>query len=522
MPVYEPVPHRKKAEILSQLMLARSRSRDGSNLETRLSESFIPDLISNLRRSDYTPSPRQLYALSQHLSVTIGGAFKLFGYSLESMRQLDFLLNGTRTRFIESYPFYRDRLVSVPETLGDPSAFQRTSVLSDVVRSWRTGVPVRAIHGPNWRRQRLLYAQIGTSDGLSLPTIPPGAIVAICEISESEQRQPNADKFYFLQHRAGYSCCRCLVDNRRLHLITKGQKVGAQSDFAYPGEVRIVGQVVFFGVRLPVLNPRPAVPIAGQIDAPLILPWEHSSFSSLVAAERRRFGITDAQIATTAPVLAAQLGVTLSPRTLRRYQHGDPLSPRTAAFLTITSTLSLRFSDVLRVSGLWSSENQKLSLTTLVEHQKAAGGLLSVNPPPSPEPHARWQDFLKIWGEWSTLLSVTHPNPSAESDNLLLFNSHGGFKGLDALIRDGSIMLVDPLDVSPPRNGAAENDEWARPIFALRHGGEIVCGYLECNDTHFAIQPHSHSGVPRLIFRRSRIQVLGRVSAVASPLRTLT
>src|SRR6202000_2714869 len=118
-----------------------------------------------------TPSPRQLYALSQHLSLTIGGAFKLFGYSLESMRHLDFLLNGTRTRFTETYPFYLDRPVSVPETLGDPSAFQQTSVLSEVVRSWRMGVPIRAIHGPNWRRQKLLYGQIGTEDGLALPTI---------------------------------------------------------------------------------------------------------------------------------------------------------------------------------------------------------------------------------------------------------------------------------------------------------------------------------------------------------------
>jgi hypothetical protein len=118
------------------------------------------------------------------------------------------------------------------------------------------------------------------------------------------------------------------------------------------------------------------------------------------------------------------------------------------------------------------------------------------------------------------LLSMTHPNLSAESDNLLRFNPGGGFKGLNPLIPDGSVIAVDPLDLSPPKNGDFEKEGWDRPIFALRHRGEILCGYLESNETHFAIQPHPRAGDPRLLFRRNRVQVLGRVTAVASPLWT--
>jgi hypothetical protein len=355
---------------------------------------------------------------------------------------------------------------------------------------------------------------------LALPTIPPGSILAICAISEMERQQPNPEHFYFLQHRSGYSCCRCVVDKRRLLFITRGEKVGAQLDFAYPDEVRIVGKVISFAARLPVPNPQPVDPSIARSDTPLILPWEHSSFASLLATERRRFGITEAQIAAIAPLLAAQLGYGLSPRSLRRYEHNRERSPRTATLLAMTVILSLRVSDVFRALGMRSSERQMFSLSTLMENETTTGRLLSIDPPPSPDPQAQWQELIDKWRGWPTLLSMTHPNLSAESDNLLRFNPGGGFKGLNPLIPDGSVIAVDPLDLSPPKNGDIEKEGWNRPIFALRHRGEILCGYLESNETHFAIQPHPRAGVPRLLFRRSRIQVLGRVTAVASPLWT--
>ena len=207
MPVYDPLPPQMKAEILSHLlMLARSWNRDESGGQPHLHGSQISDLISNIKHFDYTPSPRQLHALSQQLDLTIGGAFKLFGYSLESMRQLDFVLNGARTRIIETYPFYRDRPVDVPAVLGEESAYRRTSFLSELVRSWRHNVPIRAIRGPNWRGQRLIYAQIGTNDGMALPRIPPGSVVGVSEIDSSEHARPDPEHYYFLQHGNGYTC----------------------------------------------------------------------------------------------------------------------------------------------------------------------------------------------------------------------------------------------------------------------------------------------------------------------------
>ena len=142
MPVYEPVSAHRKADMLSHLLLlARSRRQATDLGGHRVRDTLNPDLIANIRRFGYTPSPQTLHEISQQLSLTIGGAFKLFGYSLEGVRNLDFVLNGTRTRLIDTYPFYSDRPVDLPAVLGDQSTFRETMFLTDIVRSWRREVP---------------------------------------------------------------------------------------------------------------------------------------------------------------------------------------------------------------------------------------------------------------------------------------------------------------------------------------------------------------------------------------------
>jgi hypothetical protein len=273
MPVYEPVPAQAKADMLSDLLaLTRSRRSDLVGPDPEIRDMLSPDLITNIRQFGYTASPRQLHAVSQNLNLTIGGAFKLFGYSLESMRELDFLLNGSRTRLIDSYPFYLDRPVDLPKHLGDASSMRRNSLLSDLVLSWRHEVPIRSIRGPQWSRRKILYAQVGTNDGMGLPRIPPGSFVAIREINEEERRKPDPERYYLLQHRTGYVCCRCTVDCERLLLISEGQMVGTKQEYMYPGEVRVVGRLLSLATRLPVPT-QELVPFrASRSDTPLLLP----------------------------------------------------------------------------------------------------------------------------------------------------------------------------------------------------------------------------------------------------------
>lgn len=140
--MYDPVLPQHAADVLSQLF-ALFRKAPGKDLH-RLNpdvDGLSPNLLMNLRQHRSIPSPRQLHALRLSLSMTIGGVFKLFGYSLDSMRKVEFLLNGERTRLVESYPFNRDRAVDLPGTLGEYGSFQRNAFLSELVVGWQQGVP---------------------------------------------------------------------------------------------------------------------------------------------------------------------------------------------------------------------------------------------------------------------------------------------------------------------------------------------------------------------------------------------
>jgi len=468
---------------------------------------------------DQHRSPRQLHALSQQLDLTIGGAFKLFGYSLESMRQLDFVLNGVRTRIIETYPFFRDRLVEVPAVLGEERAFLRTSFLSELVRSWQRNIPIREIHGRNWRGQKLIYAQIGTNDGIALPRIPPGSVIGVSEIDASELASPDPERYYFLQHQIGYTCSRCIVDKGRLLLITRGERVDTPMEFVYPGQVRIIGRVLWFATKLPIPRPGPLVSRISRSQAPLILPWEHKSFSDLLAAEGMRFGITTKYVSQIGDLLEQHLGVRMSTRTLRRYERGNAdHMPRTGVLLALVAIHSLRSSDVFRLLHMWRTTKPQLSLKTLMGLKGRDERRSLFDPVLVPEPIARWQQLLQQWGEWPVLVSTNYPRPTTRVDNLVRLHLDKQALEFNPIFNSGSIIGIDDDDTVPPRNGVIDGDAWNRPLYAFRIATETLHGYLETGATHLAIQPNPSAGRPRRSFHRNQIRVLGRIVEVVSTL----
>lgn len=517
MLVYDPELARRSAEILSQLItLRRSRGSRGQQHSTRSSFRFNPDLLSNIHRYGYTPSIRQIHVLSEQLSLTIGGAFKIFGYRLDSMRKLDMALNGERTRLIDPYSFNRDRPIDLPNMLGDPQHLEDNYALSEVVRSWQHHVPIRSVRGPNWRKQRLLYAQLGANDDSALPAIPPGAFIGIGGINDAEAKSPDSTKLYFLQHGSGYLCSRCVVTKGRLLLISQRQKVSDLHEFSYPQEVRIVGRVISFTTRLPILETdRDKARIHGR--ATMVFPWEHRSFSSLLKSEHKRLGITAFDLLRMRDILEEHLGVSLSARTVRRYEHSDQSLPRTAILLALIAVHSLRPTDVLRALGFWSSDHHRFSLATLMRVKPGDEIPLLPGPAPSPQPAGRWQDLMEPWGEWPTLLSMAIPTLARHQHRTIRLHRNSRFQGLNPFIRSGAVALLDEQNAVPPKNGATDMNDWSRPIYAVRHRGDTLCGSVEIDETNLALQPHRLTAVPRLVLPRKQVDILGKVIAVASP-----
>ena len=518
--MYDPVLPQQATEALARIFaMYRKAPREATPWLRREGIGLSPDLLTNLRQFGSTPTPRQLQALKLRLSLTIGGAFKLFGYKLDNMRAVESLLNGERTRFVESYPFNRDRLVDLPGALGHDSLFQHTALLSDLVVRWQQGVPIRAIRGPHWQREGFLYAQLGSSDSRALPRIPPGSYIAIRPIGDRERRNPDPDRMYFLQHGSGYLCCGCATRPGRLSIITQDRDYDGPHEFLHPGEARIVGRVTSFGVRLPLARPASMLPRRTYKPGPLILPWEHKSLRELISAERQRFGITEGHLTRASEILELRLGARVSARTLRRYEQEAERVPRTVVLIGLALLHSLRFTDVLRILNLWSDESRNYSLAALMNAQGFDDLPTDFPSATVPEPATRWQALLDEWGEWPTLLSMAIPDLGQWGHRILRINQSAWFKGLDPLLAPHSVAVLDELQVSPPTHTGIHENNWDRPIYAFRHEDKTLCGYLESHGGDLALLPHSSaSGTPRMIFRKRHVQILGRVVAAASPL----
>jgi len=150
--MYEHVPVQRVRDNLWHIYnLYRDAS---SSLEDSVEEKnarmlFLRGLINNLRYEKSRPSLRVLMELSRRVPLATGGSFKLIGYQLEKMREVGFLLNGHRTRIIESYPFYVDRAIDLPGTLSEEDIFDRNAFVSELVVRWQRQVPIRVLQGPD-------------------------------------------------------------------------------------------------------------------------------------------------------------------------------------------------------------------------------------------------------------------------------------------------------------------------------------------------------------------------------------
>jgi hypothetical protein len=90
--MYEHVPVHRIVENLQHIYnLYRhpSRSSRDSENEREARTLLLRGLINNLRNERTRPSPRTFMELSRRLPLSTGGAFKLVGYRLEKLRELD-------------------------------------------------------------------------------------------------------------------------------------------------------------------------------------------------------------------------------------------------------------------------------------------------------------------------------------------------------------------------------------------------------------------------------------------------
>ncbi|WP_263415258.1 hypothetical protein [Terriglobus albidus] len=517
--MYHPVPRHQIADAVHHLRNLFRQQRPEDERAVRAQERrelLVRNFLSNLSRTQKHPTLNTLLELSDAFSLTLDGVHQLFGYRTTQIRDLDYELNGSYTRIIESYPFERNSQVEIPARIRTDE-LKQDAFVKDLIEDWRSAVPIASLEGPAWKQKGAFYIQVGTEDSLG-SSLPPGAIALVEPIPDGERKRPNPGVIYFLQFGNGYRCSRCVVTNNRLILLSAGKRSDGPKDFAFPTQARVVGRVRMFAVGLPLAG-RPFIRDLRRPNrhAPLILPWEHGSLNTLFAAEHARFQRNYEERSRTREFLRAIFGNDFSSRTERRYRYPSGSLPHVDTLIQLSLTHVARYTDALRANGTLRSDRNRYSLQTLLEaeHLSDLKGQEAYAPPP--DPAEQWEEHRREYGEWPSLLSLKFPNLSSIGGKVVRLARGVSIAGLEPSIRPGSFVAVEKVERLPnPEDNSAKHGWW-RPLYLLQRGAEFACGPLEGSGDERTLAAAAPERTETIRISGTDTQYLHRVIGVAVP-----
>jgi hypothetical protein len=399
--MYTSVSSREVIERVEHIRELHRQIRATSNQERFAQrERKLKDFISNLRRTETRPTANMVRDVAEACCLTTDGAYKLFGYELDCIREYDLDLNGGRTHIVDSYVFDRDLMVELPLEFAPADAFRRSAMLNSLVLRWQGDFPVRVLNRPVWRRPGTFYVRIGTHDNQG-SSLPPGPTALVEPIAHEEMQCPNPRAIYLLQFPNGYRCSRCVVTGGKLQLLTSDRSYMGPQVYAYPLSVRIVGRIAVFALGLPVSQAPVLLPFS-QYDgtAELILPWEHKTRHGLFATKHRRFVRSREEIRHVDELLQSSLRSALSDRSRRRYRRDTDSEPHIAGLMQMSIEHFARYSDSLRTGGYALRDKGRYSLETMLQAKRFADLTAARREPVPPGPPEVWEAMRKEMVEW--------------------------------------------------------------------------------------------------------------------------
>lgn len=141
--------------------------------------------------------------------------------------------------------------VQVPLTLDPGLDLTKTTYLSRMIQRWGK-LPLMLLNGLDLKNHR--YGYIGLEDWNMYPLMQPGSLVLIDESRRKIVNGGWGNEFerpiYFLEHRDGYACGWCNLNEGQLVLQPHPASQCNPEVFSYPSEIDVIGQVVGVAMRL--------------------------------------------------------------------------------------------------------------------------------------------------------------------------------------------------------------------------------------------------------------------------------
>ena len=211
--------------------------------------ALCPSRLSDIETKGLVPSVFRLYSLSIIYRCDLREILAWYGIDL-SLSAADLQLSlPPKSHFEETS--LGSGAVAIPTRL-DPSFDPRRSAnLSRIVEQWGL-VPLAYL--ANLSHDRYMYGYIGSEDFTMYPLLPPGTFLQVDEsknkivpgIWRSELERP----IYFVEMRAGYTCCWCSLKGEQIILQPHPLSPVPVRMLRHPQEAEVIGQVVGVALKL--------------------------------------------------------------------------------------------------------------------------------------------------------------------------------------------------------------------------------------------------------------------------------
>jgi hypothetical protein len=210
-------------------------------------------------------------------------------------------------------------------------------------------------------------------------------------------------------------------------------------------------------------------------------------------------------------------GSSPSQRTERRYRAFTPSEPHVDSLIYFTVANFVRYTDALRTGGSLVTDTGHYSLETLLNARQWADVLAATPEVRLPQPVKAWEVYRSELVEWAPLLSVKFPELHLWSDRALRLANGSAIQGLDPAIAPGSWMFLERALAIPDVQNEQKKAGWSRPIYVLRRGFNIICGYLEKDGAGYALLSSVHGYGSKTTLAKDELKDLWRASCVFIP-----
>lgn len=206
--------------------------------------------LADIENKGTVPSFCRLYSLCAIYRLDYLEVLEWYGVDLSCLPADSQCVEIERTHLIGfETEGYGD--VALPLSLDPGIDLRKTTYLSRMIQRWGK-LPLMLLNGLDLKNHR--YGFIGADDWVMYPILQPGSLVIVDEtrrkIATSGWTTEYERPIYFLEHREGYACGWCYLNEGQLVLQPHPASMCSPRVYAHPDEIDVVGQVTGVAMRL--------------------------------------------------------------------------------------------------------------------------------------------------------------------------------------------------------------------------------------------------------------------------------